>query len=187
MEVLISPTEVFNLNQPTSKLIDQKLCVYDCSDKDYQDFFFKKISTFILYRYPSATILMDGKYRVDLPLNWKIMVTNNHDYICKMIPIEDLLHFDTNQIPVFNPFHPGLPKLMNAEIYSINPNPVEHFVPKIPKKNLLVLPIGTKEQWETRIIDKDGVKHFFPECIYACDDIDMSKCELNLHEDIIGD
>ena len=33
MEVLISPTETFNLNQPTSKLIDQKMCVYDCSEK----------------------------------------------------------------------------------------------------------------------------------------------------------
>lgn len=179
MDVLISPTETFNLNQPTSKLIDQKMCVYDCSDKDYQDFFFKKISTFILYRYPTATILMDGKYRVDLPLNWKVMVTNESEYICRMIPIEDLLHFDSNQIPVFNPFHPGLPKLMSAEIYAINPNPVEHFVPKLPKKNLLVMPIDKNCYTEVNN-EQTHVNIIYPNCIYCMDDLDSSKVEFDL-------
>ena len=186
MEVLISPTEVFDLNQPTSKLIDQKICVYDCADKDYQDFFFKKITTFILYRYPSATILLNKKFRVDLPLNWKIMVTNEHDYICRMIPIEDLLHFDTNQIPVFNPFHPGLPKLMSAEIHSINPNPVEHFVPKLPKKNLLVMPI-TNNNCVTRVKDeKEKIDIIYPNCVYCMDDLDGSKIEFDLWSMVEG-
>lgn len=186
MKILLPENKPFDLNQPTNKLIDSKMCVFEYSDKDYMDFYFKKITTFILYRYPTVELLVGGKYRIELPLNWRILVTNKHDYICRLVPVEDLFHFE-NQIPVFNPYHIGLPKILNVEITNINPAPVEHFVPKIPKKNLLVLPIGTKDQWETRIIDKDGVKHFYPECIYACDDIDMSKCELNLHEDIIGD
>lgn len=185
MEVLVSPTEVFNLNQPTSKLIDQKMCVYDCSDKEYQDFFFKKISTFILYRYPTATITLDDRFRIELPLNWKIMVTNDNEYVCKMCPIEDLLHFDTNQIPVFNPFHPGLPKLMNAEIYSINPNPVEHFVPKLPKKNLLVMPLD--KSCVTEIYnEKTNNRIVYPNCIYCIDDLDSSKIEFDLWSMIDG-
>lgn len=186
MEVLISPTETFDLNQPTSKLIDQKLCVYDCADKDYQDFFFKKISTFISYRYPSATLLIGGKYRLDLPLNWRVLVTNSHDYICKLVPIEDLLHFDTNQVPLFNPFHPGLPQLLDVEIHSLNPNPVEHFVPKLPKKNLLVMPI-TNNNCFTTIEDKSGkVTEKLPNCIYCMDDIDSSKVEFDLWSMVEG-
>lgn len=180
MEVLISPTEIFDLNQPTSKLIDNKLCVYDYADKEYQDFYFKKISTFISYRYPTANILIGKKFRLELPLNWRILVTNEHDYVCRLVPIEDLLHFE-NQIPVFNPFHPGMPKILDAEITSINPNPIEHFVGKLPKKNLLVMPIGNKYSWETRTMDfKSGEETLYPECVFACDDIDMSKCEFDL-------
>ena len=186
MEVLISPTETFNLNQPTNKLIDQKMCVYDCSDKTYCDFFFRKLSTFIAYRYPTATLLIDRKYTIELPLNWKILVTNSHDYICKPVAIEDILHLDTNQVPLFNPFHPGISKLPHIEIKSLNPNPVEHFVPKLPKKSLLVLPI-TNNNCYTEIKDSKGnIIEKYVNCIYAMDDIDTSKIEFNYWDMIDG-
>ena len=73
------------------------------------------------------------------------------------------------------------------KINNINQNAVEHFVPKLPKKNLLVMPLGTKKDWKTTIVDKTtGESHFYPDCIMMCDDIDTSKCELNLWDDIIG-
>ena len=140
MEVLISPTEIFDLNQPTSKLIDNKLCVYDYADKEYQDFYFKKISTFISYRYPTVELSIGDKYTLDIPLNWRIMITNDHDYICQLIPVEELLHFE-HQTPIFNPFYIGIPKIMDITIKSVNQSAIEHFVPKLPKKNLLVMPL----------------------------------------------
>lgn len=185
MDVLISPTDVFNLDQPTSKLIDNKICVYDCSDKDYQDFYFKKISTFISYRYPTVSLLIGDKYRIELPLNWRILVTNDYEQICRLVPVEDLIHFG-NQIPVFSPFHPGLPKILDVELTSINANPIEHFVPKTPKKNILALPIGDKKIWNTKVFNRnDSIETIYPECMYACDDIDSSKVEFSLY-DMIG-
>lgn len=182
MDVLISPTDTFNLDQPTSKLIDNKICVYDCSDKEYQDFYFKKISTFISYRYPTVSLMVGSKYRIELPLNWRILVTNEHEQVCRLVPIEDLIHFE-NQIPVFSPFHPGLPKILDVELVSINANPIEHFVPKTPKKNILALPIGDKSLWETKVLDRnDNTVTIYPECIYACDDIDTSKVEFDLYD-----
>lgn len=180
MQVMVSPLDVFDLNQPSSKLIDNKICVYDYSDKEYQDFYFKKISTFISYRYPSVRLLIDNIYNIELPLNWRILVTNDFDYQCHLVPVEDLLHFE-NQIPVFNPFFPGVPKILNVEIQSINPNPIEHFVGKLPKKNLLVLPIGNKETSRTKTVSPiTNEETIYPECIFASDDIDMSKCEFDL-------
>jgi hypothetical protein len=186
VKILLPENAPFDLNQPTSKLIDSKMCVFEYSDKDYMDFYFKKITTFISYRYPTVELLIGGKYRLALPLNWRVLVTNTHDYMCRLVPIEDLFHFE-NQVPVFNPYHIGLPKIMDVEIVNLNPSPIEHFVPKLPKKNLLVMPVGHQGQWETRTINKDGSWNYYPECIYACDDIDMSKCELNLHTDLIGE
>ena len=186
MEVLISPTETFNLNQPTSKLIDQKICVYDCSDKNYQDFYFKRISTFILYRYPTVTLLIDKKYTLELPLNWKLMVTNDDDYICRMVPIEDLLHMDTNQVPLFNPFHPGVSNIPHVEIKSLNPNPVEHFVPKLGKKVILALPITNNNCYSTVEDKKGNIIEKYVKCVYAVDDIDSSKIEINYWDMIDG-
>ena len=61
---------------------------------------------------------------------------------------------------------------MDVEIFSINANPVEHFIPKTPKKNILALPIGNKNIWDTKIYNRnDNLEIIYPDCIYACDDI----------------
>ena len=39
MEILLPDNTNFNLNQPTSKLIDSKMCVLDYADKDNVDFY----------------------------------------------------------------------------------------------------------------------------------------------------
>lgn len=186
MEVLIPDNTSFNLNQPTSKLIDSKMCVFDYSDKDDMDFYFKKITTYILYRYPTVELGIGDKYTLEIPLNWRILITNDNDYLCQLVPVEELLHFE-HQTAIFNPYYVGIPKIVNIKINSVNQTAVEHFVPKIPKKNLLVMPLGTKKDWKTTIIDQNtGESHSYPDCIMMCDDIDTSKCELSLWDDIIG-
>lgn len=184
MNVLLPENQPFDINQPTNKLIDSKICVFDYSDKEEMDFFFKKITTYIQYRYPTVELMIGKHYNVELPLNWRILVTNTHDYICQLISIEELLHFD-HQTPIFNPFYVGIPKILDVKVIGINQNPVEHFVPKLPKKNLLVMPIGTKNEWRNKITGRDGTETNYPDCMYVCDDLDTSKCEIGLYEDII--
>lgn len=185
MEILLPENSSFNLNQPTSKLIDSKMCVFDYSDKDDIDFFMKKITTFISYRYPSVELLIGNKYYLELPLNWRVMIADKHDFICQLVPIEELLHFPNDTV-IFNPYYIGTPKFVDIKINKINPNPIEHFVPKLPKKNCLVIPLGSKDEWGTVIEDrKTGEETKYPDCLIACDDIDTSKMELNLYNDII--
>lgn len=186
MEILLPENTNFNLNQPSSKLIDSKMCVFDYADKDDMDFYYKKISTFISYRYPTVELKIGQKYILELPLNWKIITTNKYDYICQLVPIEELLHYQ-HQTVIFNPYYTGLPKIVDISIKNINPASVEHFVPKLPKKNLLVLPLGNKLQWDNIVYDKEkNVEYQYPDCIMVCDDIDTSKCELELYNDILG-
>ena len=93
MNILLPENAPFNLNQPTNKLIDSKMCVFDYADREDMDFYFKKITTYILYRYPTVELNIGNKYTLEIPLNWRIMITNDHDYICQLIPVEELLHF----------------------------------------------------------------------------------------------
>lgn len=185
MEILLPENSKFDINQPSSKLIDSKMCVLDYADKDNVDFYMKKITSFISYRYPSVDLLIGNKYHLELPLNWRVMICNEYEQICELVPIEELLHFP-NQSVIFNPFYSGLPKFVDIKINKINPNPIEHFVPKLPKKNCLVIPLGNKEDWEIGIVDKEtNNKLYYPYCLLACDDIDSSKMELSLYGDII--
>lgn len=187
MEILLPENKPFNLNQPTNKLIDSKMCVFDYADKDDMDFYFKKITTYILYRYPTVELNIGNKYTLEIPLNWRIMITNDHDFICQLVPVEELLHFE-HQTPIFNPFYIGIPKIVDITIKSVNQTAIEHFVPKLPKKNLLVMPLGTKNDWDNKIVNpKTQEISYYPDCIMMCDDIDTSKCELELYEDIIGE
>ena len=185
MEILLPENTSFNLNQPSSKLIDSKMCVFDYSDKDDIDFYMKKITSFISYRYPSVELLIGNKYHLELPLNWRVMIADKHDFICQLVGIEELLHFPNDTV-IFNPYYIGNPKFVDLKIIKINPNPIEHFVPKLPKKNCLVIPLGNKEDWGTTIENNvTGERVKYPDCLIACDDIDTSKMELNLYNDII--
>lgn len=185
MEILLPTNEKFNLNQPTSKLIDSKMCVFDYSDKEDCDFYYKKITSFISYRYPTVTLALGEKYTLELPLNWRIMITNNYDYICQLIPVEELLHYQ-QQTLIFNPFYNSIPMIKNITIKGINPTPVEVFVPKLPRKNLLVLPIGNKKDWDNVVLDRHtGERKVYPDCIMACDDLDNSKFEMELGKILI--
>ena len=84
-------------------------------------------------------------------------------------------------------YHPGKPKIVEIKINKINPNPIEHFVPKLPKKNCLVIPLGNKEVWDNKIVDRDkDTEQTFPDCLIACDDIDGSKMELELYNDVLA-
>ena len=186
MKVLTPDNIPFELNQPTNKLIDAKMCVFDTSNKEYKDFFFKKITNYVSYRYPTVDLkIFDEKdsFVITLPLNWKIITTNNSDYICDLINVEDLLHYE-HTIPVFNPLHIGFPRLMNVKIININPIMIEHFVPRLPKKNLLVMPFGIERQWHQ--IYENGISKKLPPCILTADDIDLSRISFE-YEDILGE
>ena len=186
MKVLIPENIPFELNQPSQKLIDAKMCVFDTSNKDYKDFFFKKITNYVLYRYPSVELkIYDERntYFISLPLNWKIITTHESDYICDLINIEELIHYE-HTMPVFNPLHIGIPTLMKVKIIGINPIMTEHFVPRLPKKNLLVLPMGNKNQWYQ--IYEHGEPRKYPPCIMAMDDMDNSKITFDYFSDVVG-
>jgi len=187
MKVLSSDNLPFDLNQPTHKLIDTKMCVFDTSDKNYKDFFFKKITNYISYRYPSVMLKLYNEktsFNITLPLNWKIATLNESDFLCDIVSLEELVHFE-HTVPVFNPLHVGIPNLMKIKITGINPIMTEHFVPKLPKKNMLVLPLGDEKQYHKVI--EHGEEKLYPPCFLAYDDCDSSKITCDYYADIVGD
>lgn len=167
MKVLTSPTETFDLGAPNSSLFETQFCIYDYTESNNRDFFFKHVAKYSYYCYPSIDILIDGKYTVSFPANWNIMSCNENN-ICTMVQLDELLHTEI-KVPLFNPYSNEL-TLVSAEITKINPEYNKHFVPKIGKRNILVVPVTEDRE--------------YPLCVLAWDNVDVSKCELNLNKDI---
>lgn len=180
MRVLTGPTEIFDLNQSDNCLLDLKYCVYDYSDPDEMDFYMRHITSYSSYKYPTVTLLIDGKYHLEIPANWNIM---SYDNVCELSSIDEFLHRQC-KIPMFNPFYIGIPKLVDVEVIKINPNYVEHFCPRIPKKNILALPVGGKNDGIE--VNENGKKIIYPYCIFGLDNADISKCNLNLYDDMLN-
>ena len=54
---------------PTIEWLDAKILRFHAPYKEDIDFFMKKITTFISYRYPSVELLIGNKYHLELPLS----------------------------------------------------------------------------------------------------------------------
>lgn len=181
MQILNVENKAFELDQIRTKLNDLRICVLDCSEKDNIDFFFKKITSYLQYRQP-AVELQIGDKQIVLPLNWKILCTNDEDYTLEIVNIEDLIH-ETYYTPVFNPLHVYVtPAPVEIKVLRIIPSGIEWFVPKLPKKTLVALPIGSEKDYKTTKYDS-GETEKYPECIFAMDDLNSLKLQnVTLHD-----
>lgn len=188
MKVLITPEEMFDLNQSDSKLSDLKCCVFDYSEDDNHDFQMIHITQYSSYRYPTIELCIDNKYYLELPANWNIMTTHPEEHVCQMTSFDELLHQQI-YVPMLNPYCPSNAHIVPVEITKINPSYVEHFCPRIPKKNILVLPLGNsaKDGFFTYKNIKTQEKHWYPYCILAWDNADSCKCCLGYDNDLLGE
>lgn len=191
MKVLTSATETFDLNQSDMRLLDLQYCVYDYSDDKNRDFMMAHISQYSSYRYPTVELMVNNKFFIELPANWMILTTWEGDRICQMSSIDELLH-QRMYVPVFNPYNVSFARIVPVEVTNINSKYIEHFCPRLAKKNILVLPLGKTREDGYPIYEKDKmgesvVKDYYPYCIMGWDNADASKCTIDFYYDIIGE
>lgn len=188
MKVLISPDEMFDLNQSDYKLIDMKCCIFDYSDDDNRDFRMEHISQYSSYRYPTVELCINEKYYLELPANWNILTTHPEEHICQMSSFDELLH-QQMYVPLLNPYSVSKSEIVPIEITKINPSYVEHFCPRLPKKSILVLPLGNSAKDGFYIYEniKTQEKKWYPYCVLAWDNADSSKCTIGYDNDLLGE
>lgn len=181
MQILNVENKVFELDQIRTKLNDLRICMLDFSEKDNIDFYFKKITSYLQYKQPAVELRI-GDRRIIVPLNWKMLCTNDEDYNLEIVNVEDLVH-ETYYTPVFNPLKVYMtPTPQAIEVLRIIPTGIEWFVPKLPKKCLLAMPLGTEKDYEIKEMS-NGVIEKYPVCVYMMDDLNSLKLQnVSLHD-----
>ena len=186
MQVLSDMTTAFEINQGTDKLKDFYMCVYDYSDYENRDFVFANIRQFMSYHYPTAHLLIDGKFHYDIPLNWNILTAEPEEGECVLTSLDMLLHRQM-YTPLFNPFFSSCGKLVSVEITKVNPINVEHFVPRIAPKSIALLPVGNRKSDCAESINfKTQEKIYYPLCIMGVDNSVTGKCNLDFYSDLLN-
>lgn len=181
MKVLTIGNEPFELNQVVPNMDDLYYSVIDASDINEPDYMFHKLHIFTSYEHPSVELQI-GDFTVEVPLNWKILTGHPDEGVLELVSIEDLLGFDYKAF-VTNPLHGIIPNYMDIKVNKAYPTNTRWFVPKLQKKNMLAVPVGTEADWKEYVIDRTtGETHKAPLCVYFIDDIDTMKNNIETYD-----
>lgn len=186
MQILTEPTAALELDQEPDKLRKLYMCIFDYADAKNRDFRFINIRQFLSYHFPTASLLVDGKYHYVLPLNWNILTGEPEEGECVLTTLDMLLHRQM-YTPLVNPFYASKGRMVTVEITKVNPINVEHFVPKLPSKSVLMLPIGNRNTDCIESIDfKTKESVYYPLCLMGADSSVAGKCLIDFYSEIIN-
>lgn len=169
MQVISEPNKILELN--TISTLDSKehhALFFDFSEKNYCDYYYKKLNTFQKFTAPMMEIYI-GNIPLYLPLHWRILCVDTTDGSLSINGVEDFLHYNMDAF-VFNPDFDVHFEEAEIRVSNILTNEITTFAPKIQARNLLVLPIDNVKSTFKK--DKRVEYH---SCIYVTDNIDNMK------------
>lgn len=162
MRILTENNECFSMNELPSDPIELRFGVLDYSDQKHVDYYFYPLIFLETFTSPSVDLQI-GPYRIQLPLDWSILVGDKHFGDLEMIGISQLngREYDAFCFNPINGFKPDFYRINILNIYS----DIKWFLPKLKYGHLLVTPLMEKRK--TSIVEKyDGTRH--PSSILPC-------------------
>ena len=159
MHILSLENKAFSLtNLPDELEDDIRFAILDNSDPKEPDFFFIPLIFLESFNAPAA-VLQIGKYKIKMPLDWKMVVGEAEQGELHVLPITSLNDRGFDAF-LFNPLSSGKPEFDNVDIIDIYQE-VKWYFPKIKSGQILAIPL------------EDGPK---PVCAYFVKDISR-QCE----------
>lgn len=127
----------------------------DYSDPKNPDYFF--IPLIFLESFNSTAVILEiGQWKVQLPLDWSILVCDQYYSDIEIMPLEDLNDRGFHTM-VFNPLRHMVPKPYEINMTNVYVE-IKWFVPKLKHGNILVVPIEDKPQPNCILVVKDTTK-----------------------------
>ncbi len=139
MKILTNENRVVNMTDiPDTIDYDLRFCVLDYSNQNDVDFMFPPLFYKDVFSRPAADLRI-GKYRVQIPLDWSIVISDKNMGNMEVI---DLKHINDRDFQAFcyNPINGYMPSFLDIEIDNIFPN-VSWNVPKLKHGHLLAVPL----------------------------------------------
>lgn len=152
MRILTPDDRAFDMNDIPNEVDDIRYGVLDYSDQDNVDYYFMPLIFLDNFPRPAADLQL-GPYRIQMPLDWSIMIVDKHS---GMVEILELKNINDREFDAwgFNPISGYMPSFLPINIVNIYPD-VNWYFPKLKYGHLLAVPLD------------DGPK---PVCVYFVKD-----------------
>lgn len=140
MLILTEFNLTFEMNEVPQQLeTDLRYCVLDYSNQNDVDFLFPPLVFLDVFSRPAADLRI-GKHRIQVPLDWSIVIADKNMGTMEVI---DLKHINDRDFQAFcfNPINGYMPSFYDIDIENIFPN-VTWSVPKLKNGHLLAVPLS---------------------------------------------
>lgn len=145
MKILTIENQSFDMNiipEEIGEFDDIRYCVLDYSDQDNVDYYFIPLYFLESFSSPVADLQI-GKYRIQMPLDWSIIIGDKHQASLEII---QLMHLNDRDFTAFtfNPVNGYMPSFFDIQIIDVFPD-VKWFTPKLKYGHILSVPLEIKE------------------------------------------
>ena len=160
MRLLLSDNTVFDMNTLPEVIDDLHFCILDYSNVNDVDFYWIPLVFLDVFPRPAADLQI-GKHRVQLPLDWAIVIADKDFGCVEILELKDLRDRPLDAL-ILNPITGFMPDF--GEINQINMFPdITWYVPKLKYGHILVLPLEPTPNPPCILVVKDI--HRLPEVL----------------------
>jgi hypothetical protein len=143
MKILTVDNVPYELDTVPEEIDDLRYCVLDASDKDAVDFYFLPL-VFLESFYAPAICLNIGNRKVQMPMDWSILLCDEEFGGVETIPLTSLNNRGFKALAM-NPLSNRIPDSFPITITNIFQD-VKWFFPKLKNGHLLAVPIEEGEK-----------------------------------------
>lgn len=139
--ILNPANEPFDLNQLPEKVDDLRYCVLDYSDRDCVDYYWPPLVFLDIFSSPCADLKV-GKFNIQMPLDWSVVVGDKHAGDLEVVRLIDLndKNFD---VFAFNPISGFMPDFFQIDLVNVFSD-VRWCFPKLRLGHFLAVPLENR-------------------------------------------
>lgn len=143
MRILTVDNVPFSMNNVPDNVDDLRYCVLDYSDQRHIDYVFIPLLFLESFNCPAVDLRI-GQYRIQMPIDWHIIIGPNSDGECELVNLKQI-NDRSFQAFTMNPIRGYMPNFLDIEILNIFPD-VNWYFPKMKYGHLLCVPLEDKEK-----------------------------------------
>ena len=150
--ILTVDNNSYNLDRVPEEIHDIRYCVLDYSEPKNPDYFFIPLIFLESFNAP-AVVLQVGDYKVQMPLDWSILVCDEDYSDLEVMPLTSLNDRGFHTM-VFNPLRHMVPRPQEVNIINVYTE-VKWFFPRLKNGNILVVPVEDTEHPNCILVVKE--------------------------------
>jgi hypothetical protein len=155
MRILTEENKSLSMNDVPDEVDDLRYCVLDYTDHANIDYIFIPLIFLETFNKPCVDLRV-GKYRIQLPSDWSIVIGDKNSGEVEILNLKQL-----NDRPfdafVLNPLSGYIPEFLDIEIMNIFPD-MKWYFPKLKYGHLLAVPLDIKDKSNCIFVVKDTNK-----------------------------